>query len=205
MKAFLEKLIKRKRDEIAELQKRSDASEDIKEVRDIGVQITQIRNEINEAEEQLRNLDKPKELKDNPEDNPEDNPDEPDSRDNIPPANAKFRGLKPLKSYKTENRDDDPTNSIEYRNAFMEFACRNVPIPAELRANATTTTSDAAAVIPTTILNEIIQKAESYGNIYAKVRKLNVQGGVEIPILSLKPEAKWITESKSSEIGRAHV
>lgn len=81
----------------------------------------------------------------------------------------------------------------------MEFACRNVPMPEEYRADAVTTTGDAGAVIPTTILNEIISELKSYGNLYAKVRKLNIQGGVKIPILSLKPEAKWIGETAPSE------
>ena len=54
------------------------------------------------------------------------------------------------------------------------------------RAAETTTTADSGAVIPTTIMNEIIQKLESYGSIYAKVRKINVQGGVSIPIADLK-------------------
>ena len=93
----------------------------------------------------------------------------------------------------------DPYDTPEYRNAFMEHVCRGVPIPAEFRANAMTTTADASAVIPTTILQELIRKLDSYGAIYAKVRKLNIQGGVEVPILTLKPMAKWIGENKSSD------
>lgn len=99
-----------------------------------------------------------------------------------------------------EQREEiDPYNTLEYRRAFMDYACRGVPIPAELRANATTTTGDVSAVIPTTILQEIIKKVESYGEIYAKVRKLNVQGGVAVPVLTLKPTAKWIGEAKVSD------
>lgn len=94
-----------------------------------------------------------------------------------------------------QERSTDPTDSVEYRTAFMNFVCRNVPIPAELRA--TTTAADAGAVIPTTILKEIIQKLESFGNVYALVRKLNVQGGVAIPISSLKPVANWVGEGAS--------
>jgi HK97 family phage major capsid protein len=81
----------------------------------------------------------------------------------------------------------------------MEYVCRGVQIPAELRADATTVTSDVGAVIPTTTLQEIIKKLSSYGEIYAKVRKLNIQGGVRVPILSLKPTANWIGEGKSSD------
>lgn len=86
---------------------------------------------------------------------------------------------------------NDPYNTEEYRKAFMEYACRGTEIPVKYRA--LTTTSDASAVIPTTILREIISELKTYGNIYSQVRKLNVQGGVNIPILSLKPTATWIT------------
>ncbi len=101
------------------------------------------------------------------------------------------------------NEQEDKYDTIAYRKAFMNYVCRGVAIPAEYRAAETTTTADSGAVIPTSIMNEIIQKLESYGNIYAQVRKLNVQGGVAIPISDLKPTAKWITESQSSDDQKA--
>ena len=42
--------------------------------------------------------------------------------------------------------DIDPYDTPEYRKAFMEFVCRGVAIPRELRNDAVTTTSDASAV-----------------------------------------------------------
>lgn len=92
-------------------------------------------------------------------------------------------------------RDADFFDSEEYRTAFMNYACRNVPLPADIqrRADEIAKTADASAVIPTTTANEIIKTLESYGELYARVRKMNVQGGVKIPILSLKPTATWIT------------
>lgn len=93
--------------------------------------------------------------------------------------------------------DVDKFDTPEYRNAFMEFACRGTAMPAEFRA--VTTTGDAGAVIPTTTVKEIIRKLASYGNLYAKVTKLNVQGGVNIPILSLKPTAQWIGETEKTD------
>lgn len=101
----------------------------------------------------------------------------------------------------------DPSETNEYRTAFMNFVCRGTEIPADLRASvapmlnvaATTTTTDAGAVIPTTIAREIIKQMKTYGELYAKIRKLNVQGGIEFPILTLKPTASWIGESKSSD------
>lgn len=93
----------------------------------------------------------------------------------------------------------DKYDTMEYRKAFMNYVCRGVAIPTEYREANTTTTAESGAVIPTTIMNEIITKLESYGSIYAKVRKINVQGGVSIPIADLKPTAHWLTEGKSSD------
>lgn len=112
-----------------------------------------------------------------------------------------------INNFGAQTAHTDPSETNEYRTAFMNFVCRGTEIPADLRASvapmlnvaATTTTTDASAVIPTTITREIIREMKSYGNLYAKIRKLNVQGGVEFPILTLKPTANWIGESKSSD------
>lgn len=93
----------------------------------------------------------------------------------------------------------DKYDTLEYRQAFMEFVCRGTQMPAEYRADATTTTETASAVIPTTLMNEIVQKMDTYGNIWAKVRKLNVKGGVRIPLMELKPVAVWVGETETSD------
>ena len=79
----------------------------------------------------------------------------------------------------------------------MAFA-KTGEIRPELRANATTTTADVSAVIPTTILAEVVKKLKVYGQVFKRVRQLNIKGGVEVPILTLKPVANWIGEDKSS-------
>ena len=76
---------------------------------------------------------------------------------------------------------------------FMEFVCRGKKI---LR-NATNT-ADMSAAIPKTIMNEIVKKAESYGNLFNGVRRLNVQGGVSFPIMTLRPSAHWASETTPS-------
>lgn len=99
-----------------------------------------------------------------------------------------------------QKKKEDIFDSAEYKDAFMEYVCRGTALPEKYRnAAAKTTTSDASAVIPTTTVREIIKELKSYGNIYAKVRKLNVQGGVEFPILTLKPTASWVGESASED------
>ena len=68
----------------------------------------------------------------------------------------------------------------------MNYCVKGTPIPTEYR-DAYTAVADAAAVIPTTIMNEIIKESKQYGQLYNRYRKLNIQGGVKVPILSLKP------------------
>ena len=88
--------------------------------------------------------------------------------------------------------------SMEYRSAFRNFVTNGTPIPAELdaqaraaagnseqfesRAGDAINTGNTGAVIPVTIVRQIINTfRKKYGNLYSKVRKLNVQGGVEFP------------------------
>ena len=93
---------------------------------------------------------------------------------------------------------EDKYGTLEYRTAFMKFA-RNGEITPELRLDAMTATADVSAVIPTTILNEVIRKVTEYGQIFSRVRKLAIKGGVTVPILSLKPVATWIGEAATSD------
>lgn len=109
----------------------------------------------------------------------------------------KLGGFNPTK--KTEKREDeDKFDTAEYRSEFMAF-CKTGKVPTEMRADAYSNTTELSAVIPTTIMNEIISKMTKYGQLFAKVRKMNVKGGVNFPILSLKPTATWITEATPSD------
>lgn len=204
VREYLNNLITRNKKQMEKLRKKLDESTDVNEVRSIGATLAQIRDEINEAEEQLKNLDDDDNNDGNNNDGNNNNGDNNDgeNRNNNPDVrskviNGEIRGSFGLKNGQSQKREEDPSDSVEYRTAFMNFICRNVPISAELRE--ATNTVDASAVIPKTIVNEIVKKLESYGNIFAKVRKLNVQGGVSIPILDLKPTAKWIDETTASE------
>lgn len=95
--------------------------------------------------------------------------------------------------------DNDIYASKEYRVAFMNFARTGVMDNNFKNSDEFTTVADAAAVIPTTIMEEVIKKAESYGQLFSRIRKTNVKGGVQIPISSLKPVAKWIDEVNQSD------
>jgi HK97 family phage major capsid protein len=108
----------------------------------------------------------------------------------------------------------------EYRSAFMKFVKSGKAIPKELLAKRDdpapepdpeegedpedlfaniTGLSDGSAVIPSTLVANIISKLESYGEIYSRVTKTNIRGGVRVPILTLKPTASWVSGEGVSE------
>ncbi|WP_296309269.1 phage major capsid protein, partial [Veillonella sp. CAG:933] len=98
-----------------------------------------------------------------------------------------------------EPEKEDKYSSMAYRKAFMQHVCRGTAIPAEYRADAVSTTTDVGAVIPTTVLNQIVQKMESTGMILALVTRTAYKGGVSIPVSTVKPTATWVAESKGSD------
>lgn len=91
------------------------------------------------------------------------------------------------------------TDSLEYRNAFMNYVLRGEAIPTELRANAITKTGDVGSVIPQTVLNQIIEKIEAVGMILPLVTRTAIKGGVSIPTSSVKPVATWVAEGAGSD------
>lgn len=92
-----------------------------------------------------------------------------------------------------EPRAVDRYDTMEYRRAFMDYVTRGVKNDIlEFRTNETTLPSDIGAVIPTTILNRIVEKMEETGRIWSRVTKTSIQGGVEIPVSFAKPVATWV-------------
>jgi len=95
-------------------------------------------------------------------------------------------------------QDDDKYGSMAYRKAFMQYVTRGAAIPAEYRTDANTKTTDVGAVIPTTVVDQIISKLENVGGILALVTKTAYKGGVAIPKNSVKPVATWVAEGAGS-------
>lgn len=113
------------------------------------------------------------------------------------PAEASKQTVKA--SFKVQTRGEEMTDSMEYRQAFMSYVQHGTPIPAEFRNGETTSTADTGAAIPFTVMNDVINTVRKrYGNLYSKVRKLAVKGGIEYPIGALKATFKWINESTVS-------
>jgi len=199
-------LLAKKEARKAELVTRSNITEDIAELRSINNELGLLNDEISE----LRSITDA--MPDDDEQNPAGNEGQ---RGQGQDPNGEQRGIPAapvgrtavLGSYglggvpgqqQRAAEPEDPYATLEYRTAFMKFA-KTGQITPELRADAMTTTTDVSAVIPSTILNEVIKKVTVYGQVFSRVRKLNIKGGVTVPIMSLKPTATWIGESTPSE------
>ncbi len=91
------------------------------------------------------------------------------------------------------------TDDIEYRKAFMAYVLKGTPIPAELRADENTLTTDVGSAIPTVLVNRIVEKLESTGMILPLVTRTSYPSGVNIPASNVKPVATWVSESASSD------
>lgn len=94
---------------------------------------------------------------------------------------------------------EDRFNTMQYRKAFMDYVVRGTAMPTEYRASEVTKTTDVGAVIPTTVLNQIVEKLESTGMILALVTRTAYKGGVAIPVSTVKPTATWVAEGAGSD------
>lgn len=107
------------------------------------------------------------------------------------------------KENKMENKNvsrAEMLNSTEYRTAFMRNVLAGEAIPEKFRnSDANTKTSDIPTVIPTTIMQRIVEKLESHGEILSLVTKTSYKGGLQIPTSSSKPTASWVSEGSGSD------
>ena len=178
-KEFLERKLKRLTEKRESLKNKALASSDAAEVRSINEMMEDLNAEIEEVREELNTFEERQ----------------------TPPADAvKVNGsFDTVGSFKTQDKREKPSDTMEYRQAFMAFVQKGTPIPAEVRAGVAISTADSGAAIPLTIMNEVINTVRlRYGNLYAKTLKTNMQGGVEYPIGSLRATFKWINESTVS-------
>lgn len=198
MKKFLMQLIARKKAEMKKLQERSDASQDLVEVRAIGETLAALKREIEEAEAQLAEVEDDGDGQGADGQAGNDPDDNTDARGGVP-ANAQVRNAQVVVGSFTAPQQRAAETNLEYRQAFMEYVLRGTPISAELRADANTTTTDAATVIPTELVNQIIEKFDNVGMILPLITKTSYAAGVVIPTSSVKPVATWVAEGAGSD------
>lgn len=197
-KKILEKRLARLQAKRNDLIARGQASQDVNEVRSINDQIADLDAEISETNEEIEAIDAA----------------ETEARaaaQSTAPVNADIVASFSTRAKDTKEDEEDVTASLEYRKAFKAYVQRGVPMPAEFcitsavseamakRNGEAASTASTGAAIPITIMNEVINTIRKrYGNLYAKVRKLSVPGGVEIPIGALSTKLTWINESTVS-------
>lgn len=181
MKEFLKKLIKDKKDEIEVTRKKMMDSQDVNEVRSLGETIDKFRSELDELEKKLAEAEKEDDMKE----------EEP------APATEEGRSFNPLASYgfkKTETRNSnvDPLSTMEYRTAFMNYVQKGEMSNLLKRADSENVSSDLGILLPNTIVNEVIKGVEKvYGQLYSRVKKTNLKGGVQYPIGSFGATLYW--------------
>ena len=193
-KKTLEKRMARLTAKKQKLVERCNASTDATEVRDLTEQLDDVNAEIAETQEELDAIaEEERQAAANA---------DLETRSQIP-ANATLVNGQVAGSFKqtaaTQTRDnDDPFATMEYRKAFMRYAQTGEAIPTTLyqRDGMPENTTQLGATIPTTVLDEFINLIRvRYGNLYSKVRKMNIKGAVKVPIAELQASFKWITET----------
>ena len=187
MKEFLKKLIKAKEARSEELRKAIDASQDLTEVRELGKTLQSVLDELNEAKKQLEAAEKEEE-ENTPADNGAAGADE-----------AASRSFNPLASYNlavdgkaATRKEIDALSTMEYRKAFKDLVQRGVYSDLLKRADAENITTDLGVLLPSTVVQEIIKGVEKvYGQLYSRVKKTNVKGGVQYPIGAFSATMYW--------------
>ena len=192
-KTILEERKKKLEGKRDELVKRSDESTDLNEVKSLADRIRDVVDAIKDCENELMALadeeDKGKDKDGNS------NP------DGAAGDNAQ-RGFNPMGTYAVRGGNPkpvDPTDTMEYRRAFMEYVVSGKPIPAEVRGDAVTTTDNAGGVIPSTVADRIVERMELCGMILPLVTRTSFKSGVVVPTSSVKPVATWVAEGASSD------
>ena len=186
-KKILEKRQQRLNLKKSELTQKAMASNDAAEVRAINEQINEINEDLEDIREELDAIAQ-EERAANP----------PMQGDPIP-ANAQQVNGNVRGTFEQGAQEEDPLASMAYRKAFRAYVTAGTPIPAELRAGDAISTVETGAAIPMTVMNEVINTVRKrYGNLYSKVRKLSVQGGVEYSVGALSAKFRWINESTVS-------
>lgn len=192
MKDYLQKLIQRRNARIEEIRTLIAASTDVNEVRNLTAEAETLKQERDDAQAQLNAIEAEEQRA----------AQQNNEQRNAIPANAQLVNGNVVGTYpqthEQRNENVDPFATLEYRQAFMKYAQTGTPIPANLvaRDNMPTNTDSIGATIPTTTLNEFINEVRLvYGQLFNKVRHLNIKGAVKVPIARLQASFKWISES----------
>lgn len=188
MKEYIKRSYREKVALIDELRKKVDNAKTADEVRKYGEQLNKAEKDLEELKNILLKID--------------------DEERSLDKSNFNVLATFNKDNNNQENRSDiDIHSSLEYRKAFKEYVQKGTPIPNEYRAGGdtgTTNTTEIGAIIPTTLMNEVIREVTNVrGQIFSKVRRIQVQGGVEFPISKMSGIFNWLNETDVSEKQKA--
>lgn len=169
IKTFLEK----REAKLSELVQTANTTDSADELRSIQKQSEEIKGEINMLKDELSKIEAMEE------------------------RNATPEGIATVLNVNETRKETD--KDVEVRTAFMNYVQKGTNSDLLERAAGPSTTEDSGILIPVTVVNQIIKEMNTYGNIYAKVRKMNIKGGVKFPVGITKPEASWILEGAVSD------
>ncbi len=179
MKKKLLELLAKKNERKTAIAGQIDTCDKVEELRTLNAEMDELNNEIRSLQEMIDKL-----------------PDEGQS-ERTAAVNSNIPGVVAAGANQEQRKNDD--EGMEYRKAFQQFVAKGTPIPAELRTDATTATTDLTTAIPTVLVNRIVEKLESTGMILPLVTKTAFPAGMSIPTSSVKPVASWVAEGAGSD------
>jgi HK97 family phage major capsid protein len=183
-KKILEKRLARLMEKKTDLAKRCEAATDVNEVRSLTRELEDVNAEVAETQEEIDAIDAEERAAEV-------------EADEVPENATLVNGN--VRSLFKQAEDGSKEDSLEYRNAFKDFILKRKPIPVELRNDENTLTTDVASVIPTVIVNRIVEKITACGMILPLVTRTAFAAGVVVPTSATKPVASWVNEGASSD------
>lgn len=193
MKKFLEDLLKRSKEKRSKLAEAIIECDNKEERQNIQKTIDELDKEITDTEIKLDEV-KNSEVKEAKKENEE-------ARSGFDPSKA----LNVVQTAKLNNQvdtsgNDDSRASLEYRKAFMNYVIKgevdkNI-LQFKARDNQVGTSNNLGVLIPTTVIQKIIKDVSHiYGQLYSRVKKTNLKGGVKYPIGAFGATFNRITET----------
>ena len=201
MKDKIKKLLKMKAEQRDNLNAQLIESDDKEERAEIGKTLKELGKEIAELEAMLAEAEKAKTDQQAAEDDQQATEDDQQAaEDESEAAGARsarrFNHLATLSMRGAQPETEDMYSTVSYRKAFQKYLSNGNL--AEFRATTKTSDSNVGTVIPTNLVNRIVEKWEHLGVVYNLVTKTSFPVGQTIPVDGVKPTASWVAEGAGS-------
>lgn len=206
MNKIMDKLVN-KRVEYKTVEARFEASTDAVEIRELGKTLASLKDEIIAIEKELADAEAAKAAEDTAK-----------NEETVNKGSEERSKFSAVASYGVTNFDAKSRATEEYRSAYQDYVQNGVISDVlqfknnktgkvvEARGANAATTADVGVLIPTTIMNEVINTAQkAHGQLYSRVRKLNVPNGVTFAAGDFEATFTRKGESENSGTGEKGV